>query len=558
MRWLRAVIRDVFALQTITCQIGRKRIMHITRSIAICVLALFVAAMVASPQASAQQQRPNFIAIMGDDIGWFNIGAYHQGIMAGRTPNLDQLASEGMRFTDYYAEASCTAGRANFITGELPIRTGLTTVGQAGSPLGMPDEAPTIATVLKSMGYATGQFGKNHLGDRNLFLPTVHGFDEFFGYLYHLDGMEDPCHRNYPPSLKVSVGPRNMLHTWATDQDDPTEQPRWGKVGKQKIEDAGELCPKRMETVDDEILANAMKFLDKARQDGKPFFLWLNPTRMHVYTHLSEKYEAMRTPENGWTVEEAGMAQLDDIVGSVMKYLKDNGLDNNTILIFTTDNGAENFTWPDGGQTPFAGGKGTALEGGFRAPAIIRWPGKVPAGKVENGIMSGLDWFPTFVAAAGNPNIVDELAKGKQIGGRTYKVHLDGYDQTDVITGKGPSKRHEVYYFTEGTLSAVRINDFKYRLTDQPNGWFGATVKVDWPILVNIRLDPFERTGLQQSIFAANWWGTEFWRFVFLQQKMGEEAQTFLEFPPMQKGASFNLASVKEELDKKMAAHAAQ
>jgi arylsulfatase A-like enzyme len=532
--------------------------MHITRSIAIGVLALFVAVMMASPQASAQQQRPNIIAIMGDDIGWFNIGAYHQGIMAGRTPNLDQLASEGMRFTDYYAEASCTAGRANFITGELPIRTGLTTVGQAGSPLGMPDEAPTIATVLKSMGYATGQFGKNHLGDRNPFLPTVHGFDEFFGYLYHLDGMEDPCHRNYPSSLKASVGPRNMLHTWATDQDDPTEQPRWGKVGKQKIEDAGELCPKRMETVDDEILANALKFLDKARQDGKPFFLWLNPTRMHVYTHLSEKYEAMRTPENGWTIEEAGMAQLDDVAGSVMKYLKDNGLDNNTILIFTTDNGAENFTWPDGGQTPFAGGKGTALEGGFRAPAIIRWPGKVPAGKVENGIMSGLDWFPTFVAAAGNPNIVDELAKGKQIAGRSYKVHLDGYDQTDVITGKGPSKRHEVYYFTEGTLSAVRINDFKYRLTDQPNGWFGATVKVDWPILVNIRLDPFERTGLQQSIFAANWWGTEFWRFVFLQQEMGREAQTFLEFPPMQKGASFNLAAVKEELDKKMAAHAAQ
>jgi arylsulfatase A-like enzyme len=527
------------------------------RSIATGVLALF-ASVTASPQVTAQQQqRPNIIAIMGDDIGWFNIGAYHQGIMAGRTPNLDQLASEGMRFTDYYAEASCTAGRANFITGELPIRTGLTTVGQAGSPLGMPDEAPTIAAVLKSMGYTTGQFGKNHLGDRNPFLPTVHGFDEFFGYLYHLDGMEDPCHRNYPPSLKASVGPRNMLHTWATDTDDPTEQPRWGKVGKQRIEDAGELCPKRMETVDDEILANALKFLDKARQDGKPFFLWLNPTRMHVYTHLSEKYEAMRTPENGWTVEEAGMAQLDDIVGSVMKYLKDNGLDNNTILIFTTDNGAENFTWPDGGQTPFAGGKGTALEGGFREPAIIRWPGKVPAGKVENGIMSGLDWFPTFVAAAGNPNIVEELTKGKQIGDRTYKVHLDGYDQTDMITGKVPSKRHEVYYFTEGNLSAVRINDFKYRLTDQPNGWFGATVKVDWPILVNIRLDPFERTGLQQSIFAANWWGTEFWRFVFLQQEMGREAQTFLEFPPMQKGASFNLAAIKEELDKKMAAQAA-
>ena len=310
-----------------------------------------------------------------------------------------------------------------------------------------------------------------------------------------------------------------------TDRDDPTEQPRWGKIGKQRIEDAGELCPKRMETVDDEILANAFKFLDKARQDGKPFFLWLNPTRMHVITHLSEKYEKTRTPENGWSLEEAGMAQLDDIVGSVMKYVKNNGLDNNTIIAFSTDNGAENFTWPDGGQTPFAGGKGTALEGGFRAPAIIPWPGKVPAGRVENGVISGLDWFPTFVAAAGNPNIADELKKGKQVGDRTYKVHLDGYDQTDLITGKGKSKRNEVFYFTEGTLSAIRIGDFKYRLTDQPNGWFGGTVKVDWPILVNIRLDPFERTGLQQSLFAKDWWAFEMWRFVFLQQEVGKSAQ---------------------------------
>jgi len=313
-----------------------------------------------------------------------------------------------------------------------------------------------------------------------------------------------------------------------------------------------------METVDDEILANAFKFLDKARQDGKPFFLWLNPTRMHVITHLSEKYEKTRTPENGWSLEEAGMAQLDDIVGSVMKYVKNNGLDNNTIIAFSTDNGAENFTWPDGGQTPFAGGKGTALEGGFRAPAIIRWPGKVPAGRVENGVISGLDWFPTFVAAAGNPNIADELKKGKQVGDRTYKVHLDGYDQTDLITGKGKSKRNEVFYFTEGTLSAIRIGDFKYRLTDQPNGWFGGTVKVDWPILVNIRLDPFERTGLQQSLFAKDWWAFEMWRFVFLQQEVGKAAQTFLDFPPMQKGGSFNLQAIKEELDKKMASQAAQ
>ena len=513
------------------------------------------------PSAGQQQQRPNIIFIMGDDIGWSNIGVYNQGIMAGRTPNLDQLASEGMRFTDYYAEASCTAGRANFITGELPIRTGLTTVGQAGSPIGMPDEAPTIATALKSMGYATGQFGKNHLGDLNKFLPTLHGFDEFYGYLYHLDAMEDPCHRNYPQTLKASVGPRNMVHSWATDVDDATVQPRWGKIGKQRIEDAGELCPKRMETVDDEILANALKFLDKARQDGKPFFLWLNPTRMHVVTHLSEKYEAMRTPENGWSIEEAGMAQLDDIVGSVMKYLKDNGLENNTILAFSTDNGAENFTWPDGGQTPFAGGKGTGLEGGFRVPMIIRWPGRALAGKVENAIISGLDWFPTFVAAAGNPNIIDELKNGKQLGDRTYKVHLDGYNQTDLITGKGPSKRNEIWYFTEGTLSAARIGDYKYRFTDQPNGWLGSTVKVDWPILTNLRLDPYERTGITVNIQGGsisnyNWFAYEFWRFVFVQQEVGKLAQTAIEFPPMQKGASFNLEAVKEQIDKAMQSQA--
>jgi arylsulfatase A-like enzyme len=530
-----------------------------------CVLCAFLATalLLGVRPSQAQNKKPNVILIMGDDIGWSNIGVYNQGIMAGRTPNLDKLASEGMRFTDYYAEASCTAGRANFITGEIPIRTGLTTVGQAGSPLGMPDEAPTIATVLKSMGYATGQFGKNHLGDLNKFLPTVHGFDEFYGYLYHLDAMEDPCHPNYPPAMKVTVGPRNMVHSWATGVDDPTEQPRWGKIGKQKIEDAGELCPKRMETIDDEILANALTFVDKARKDNKPFFLWLNPTRMHVVTHLSEKYEKMRTPENGWSVQEAGMAQLDDIVGSVMKYLSDNGVDNDTILAFTTDNGAENFTWPDGGQTPFAGGKGTALEGGFRVPMIIRWPGHIPAGKVENGIVSGLDWFPTFVSAAGDPNIIEELKAGKQMGDRTYKVHLDGYDQTDLITGKGPSKRHEIFYFTETTLSAVRIGDYKYRFTDQPNGWLGATVKVDWPILVNLRLDPYERTGMYNgkdngSIAYYNWFAYEFWRFVFVQKEVATAAQTFIEFPPMQKGASFNLEQLKEELAKKAAAHSGE
>jgi arylsulfatase A-like enzyme len=511
-----------------------------------------------SPATSSADKKPNIVFIMSDDVGIWNIGAYHRGMMAARTPNLDKLAKEGMLFTDYYAEASCTAGRANFITGELPIRTGMTTVGQAGAKIGMPDAAPTIATALKSMGYATGQFGKNHLGDLNQFLPTVHGFDEFFGYLYHLDAMEDPCHPNYPEAAKTTVGPRNVIHSWATTADDATVDGRWGKVGKQKIEDAGPLCPERMETVDDEILSLALKFTDKAKTDGKPFFLWLNPTRMHVVTHLSPKYEKMRTPENGWSISEAGMAQLDDIVGAVMKYLKDNGLDDNTIVAFSTDNGTENFTFPDGGQTPFAGGKGTAMEGGFRAPAMIRWPGHVPADSIQNGIISGLDWFPTFVAAAGNPNIAAELLKGKPLGDKTYKVHLDGYDQTDMITGKGPSKRHEIFYFTESTLSAVRLDDYKYRFTDQPNGWLGATVKVDWPILTNIRLDPFERTGMfdgkNGSIAYYDWFKFEFWRFVYVQEAIAKQIPTFIEYPPMQKGASFNLEALKAELEKKMEA----
>ncbi len=525
---------------------GRKKFFFDVLKMASALLLIFITV------PSEAQKKPNIVFIMGDDIGWLNMGCYNQGLMSGRTPNLDRIAAEGIRFTDYYAEASCTAGRANFITGELPIRTGMTTVGQAGAPIGIPAEAVTIATVLKSMGYATGQFGKNHLGDKNEFLPTVHGFDEFFGYLYHLDAMEDPCHPNYPQNLRDQVGPRNMVHSWATNTDDATEMPRWGKIGKQKIEDAGALCPDRMETVDDEILSASLKFLDKAKADNKPFFLWLNPTRMHVVTHLSPKYQAMRTSENGWTIHEAGMAQLDDIVGSVMKYLKDNGLDDNTIVVFTTDNGTENFTWPDGGQTPFAAGKGTAFEGGFRCPALIRWPGHVPAGKVENGIFSGLDWFPTFVALAGDPNIASELVAGKNIGGMNYKVHLDGYDQTSVITGKGPSNRHEIIYFTEGTLAAVRVDDFKYRFIDQPGGWIGSTVKPDMPILVNLRIDPLERTMWPNSNLGSyeyfNWFIYEFWRFVLVQQLIAKEIPTFLAFPPMQKGASFNLDAVKAEM----------
>lgn len=508
-----------------------------------------------APATSGAQQRPNILVIMGDDIGMWNIGAYHRGMMAGRTPNIDRIANEGMLFTDYYAEASCTAGRAAFITGELPIRTGMTTVGQAGASTGLPAEAVTIATALKGMGYATGQFGKNHLGDRNEFLPTVHGFDEFMGYLYHLDAMEDPCHPNYPQNIRNDVGPRNMVHSWATDVDDPTVDPRWGAVGKQRIEDAGELCPARMETVDDEIRDKALDFIQRAVSDRKPFFVWLNPTRMHIVTHLSEKYQGLRNAQNGWSIQEAGMAQLDDDIGMVMKKLTELGVDDNTIIVFTTDNGAELFTWPDGGMTPFAQAKGTVMEGGFRVPAMVRWPGKVPAGKVENGIISGLDWFPTFVAAAGNANIADELKNGKQIGDRTYKVHLDGYNQLDMITGKGPSNRHEIWYFGESELGAVRIDDYKYRFISQPAGWLGDKTRPDVPYITNLRLDPFERAGWpndgtkdgSQEYF--QWFKYEFWRYVFVQQQVEKLAMTAVEFPPMQKGASFNLASVKQKIE---------
>src|SRR5262245_44816117 len=364
----------------------------------------------------AQAKKPNIVFIMGDDVGVWNIGAYHRGMASGKTPNIDQLARQGMLFTDYYAEASCTAGRASFITGEIPLRTGLTTVGQAGADVGMPAQACTIAPALKAQGYATGQFGKNHLGDLNKYLPTLHVCDERHGYLYHLDALSDPYWPSYPkdPAFRAKYGPRNVLHCYATNVDDPTEQPRWGKIGKQKIEDDGPLPPHpgddpkakfNMETVDDEFLKSDFAFMDKAKKEGKPFFVWHNTTRMHIWTFLSEKYRKMMNSETNYNLYEAGMAQLDDIVGTIMKKLDDMGEADNTIVIFTTDNGAETFTWPDGGNTPFKGQKGTVYEGGFRAPCMIRWPGKVQPGSIQNGIFSAQDWYPTLVAAAGNPDV---------------------------------------------------------------------------------------------------------------------------------------------------------
>ena len=404
------------------------------------------------------------------------------------------------------------------------------------------------------MGYATGQFGKNHLGDMNKYLPTVHGFDEFYGFLYHLDAMEDSFKPTYPDELNAIMGPRNMIHSWASDVDDTTVDPRWGKVGKQIIEDAGPLPPERMKIVENELTDKAIAFMDKAREEGKPFFVWHNPSRVHVFTHLSDHYDNLRTHENGWTVGDAAHKEFDDNVGRLVQYVEDNGLTENTIIMVTSDNGAENWTWPDGAQTPFAGGKGMILEGGMRVPMVVQWPGTIPSGEIENGIMSHLDWLPTLVAAAGNPNIIEDLKQGKTIGDKTYRVHIDGYNQLPVLTGEGESSRHELFYFMGPKLGAIRIDDYKYRFLDQPQGWFGPVVELGWPDIVNLRLDPLERTGIIRgeatdgSLYAMEWYAYEFWRFVFAQQEVQKLAETFVEYPPIQGSASFNLENIRDQV----------
>jgi arylsulfatase len=565
---------------------GATMYQRVTRNV---LAGAFAAASILSAGAAGAQtpatgaKKPNILVIMGDDIGWFNIGAYHRGMMSGKTPHLDKLAADGMIFTDYYAEASCTAGRANFITGELPIRTGLTTVGQAGADVGIPAQAVTLATVLKSLGYETAQFGKNHLGDLNKYLPCVHGFDEYFGYLYHLDAMSDPYWFDYPQDWIDKTGPRDLTHCWATDTDDPTVQPRWGAIGKQRIVDEGPLAPfpnmsdmqnwqkgrpakYDMETFDQVLVKHTNEFMDKAKQDGKPFFIWHNTTRMHVFTFVPPKYQAMMNFKSNYNIEEAGMAQMDDAIGEILQHLQDTGEAGNTIVVFTTDNGAEVFTWPDGGMTPFKGTKGTSFEGGFRVPAIIRWPGHVKPGSVENGIFSGLDWLPTLAAAAGNPNITAELLKGVKLGDRTYKNHLDGYNQLDLLECRGPSARHELFYFSGASMGALRIDDFKFQFLQQPWGWPGEKLTTDMPTIVNLRQDPFERTpnirgessnegafGYGQDFFAR-----EFWRFVLVQKVVAKAAESAIDYPPMQDPASFNLDAIKKKIQEAIRAHEGQ
>jgi len=499
---------------------------HLRRVLAVCALAGALL-----PASSHAEQKPNILVIWGDDIGVDNISAYSRGLMGYHTPNIDRIAKEGALFTDAYAQQSCTAGRSSFILGEHPFRTGLLTIGMPGSPQGIPEWAPTIADLLKPQGYVTGQFGKNHLGDRDEHLPTVHGFDEFLGNLYHLNAEEEPETYYYPkdPEFRKQFGPRGVLHTFSD-----------GKGG-QKIEDTGALTQKRMETVDQEIYAAAQKFVDKAAKDGKPFFVWFNTTRMHVWTHLKESARG----RTGIGIYPDGMVEHDDMVGALLKQLDDLGIAKNTIVVYGTDNGAETGTWPDGGTTPFHGEKGTTWEGGFRVPMLVRWPGVIAPGTIVNEIFSQEDWLPTFLAAAGEPQIVEKVAKGYKANGKTWKVHLDGYNFLPFFKGeakKGP--REEIFYFGQGgELNAVRWNDWKVHFAETHGNIATAVRDVPaWPTIINLRADPYEKAPIESGLYL-RWYADNIWLFVPIQQKLKAFLSTLQEYP-FQQGSSLNAANI--------------
>ncbi|NKQ87618.1 arylsulfatase [Rhizobium sp. UPM1133] len=509
---------------------------------------LFACGLAWSPFAPAHaaettSKKPNILVIWGDDIGIHNISAYNLGMMRYRTPNIDRIAKEGALFTDAYSQQSCTAGRASFITGEHPFRTGLLTIGMPGSPQGIPEWAPTIADLLKNEGYVNGQFGKNHLGDQNTHLPTVHGFDEFLGNLYHLNAEEEPETYYYPkdPAFKAAYGPRGVLHTFASTKDDPNVDQRFGRVGKQTIEDTGPLTSKRMETVDDEIYGAEQKFVAQSVKDDKPFFVWLNTTRMHVWTRLKPS----SVGRTGIGLYPDGMVEHDDMVGEVLKQLDELGIADNTIVVYGTDNGAETGTWPDGGTTPFHGEKGTTWEGGFRVPMIVRWPGVIKPGTVNNEIFSQEDWLPTLLAAAGEPNIVDKLKEGYAANGKTLKVHLDGYNFLPFFKGdtdKPP--RHEIFYFGQGgELNAVRWDDWKVSFA-AVNGNIATGVRdvTGWPEIVNLRADPYEKAPRESGMYI-RWYADNIWLFVPIQQTLGAFLGTLPQFP-FQQGSSLNAANI--------------
>jgi arylsulfatase A-like enzyme len=496
---------------------------------------LIVVGVLFSFLANAQTEKPNILVIWGDDVGVMNISAYHNGMMGGSTPNIDRIAKEGAIFTDAYAQQSCTAGRASFILGQHPFRTGLLTIGMPGAKQGIQDKDPTLAELLKNHGYVSGQFGKNHLGDRDEHLPTVHGFDEFFGNLYHLNAEEEPESEFYPRDNKEFVekfGPRGVLHTYA--------QPD----GTQKIEDTGPLTRKRMETADTEFLDASINFIEEAHKAGKPFFVWHNSTRMHVWTHLSEKYEG----KSGYGLYADGMMELDDGVGRLLDKLDELGIADNTIVVFSTDNGAEKFTWPDGGTTPFRGEKGTTWEGGFRVPMMVKWPGTVKPGTVINDIFSHEDWMPTLMAGVGEPDIKEKLLNGHEAGGKTFKAHLDGYNQMDLLASKGPGQRNEIFYFDAGgNLNAVRYKDWKAHFTIMEGSINEAYRKTpSWPLIVNLRMDPYE-VGPDAALYVRQFYADQMWMFVPAQALVSKFLDTFKEFPPT-RGDSLSVDAVLAEM----------
>jgi arylsulfatase len=502
-------------------------------------------------ESAPQKKKPNILIIWGDDIGGFNISAYNMGMMGYKTPNIDRVGKEGALFTDWYAQQSCTAGRAAFITGQSPIRTGLTKVGLPGAPEGLTKADPTLAELLKPLGYTTGQFGKNHLGDRNEMLPTVHGFDEWLGNLYHLNAEEEPENVDYPkdPNFKAKFGPRGVMHCFATDKDDATNDPRFGMVGKQKCEDTGPLTKKRMETVDEEVTAGALKFMDNAAKADKPFFIWWNSTRMHVFTHLKKESEG----KTGLGIEADGMVEHDAMVGQLLDELKKLGIEDNTIVMYSTDNGAEFMMWPDGGSTMFRGEKNTQWEGGFRVPTLIRWPGVIKPGTVINDIGAHEDMIPTLLAAAGDTTVKEDLLKGKKIGNMTYKVHLDGYNLMPFLKGEvAESPRHEFIYWTDdGSVAALRYNNWKLTFLRQNSVgfkvWETPFEPLRWPLLTNLRMDPFERAS-DESIQSTRWAAERMFVLAPAGAYVGQWLSSFREFPPRMKPGSFSLDRVMEKM----------
>jgi arylsulfatase A-like enzyme len=503
-------------------------------------------------------RHPNILVIFGDDIGQTNISAYSHGVMGYRTPNIDRLAKEGMMFTDYYAEQSCTAGRSSFITGQATLRTGLSKVGIPGATVGLQARDATIAELLKPLGYATGQFGKNHLGDRNEFLPTVHGFDEFFGNLYHLNAEEDPENWFYPRDLQFrqKFGPRGVLRCQASDRDDPSEQPRWGRIGKQTIEDTGPLSRKRMETVDDETAAAAVDFMQRQVRASTPFFCWYNSTRMHFRTHVRPEHRDK--PGFASRTEYAdGMIEHDETIGQILKAVDDLGIANDTIVVYTTDNGPHQNSWPDAGTTPFRSEKNTNWEGAFRVPCLIRWPGRIQAGSISNDLVSGLDWLPTFLAAAGDPGIKDKLRKGYQVGAKTFKVHLDGYNQLPYLTGQQPnSARKEFIYFNDdGDLVAMRYENWKVVFEEQRAAgtlriWAEPFTKLRVPKIFNLRSDPYERADITSNSYYDWLMSDAAGIIVSGPVVVSEFLATFKEYPPSQRAASFSIDQVMEKLQR--------